>query len=516
MDDLLAGQVKAPKALDMTDTSPMEGFNNTGNGNGDRFASRNMGKVLLYSTGKSSTFYSVGPRGRWLRNEGKDAGDVQRRCRDVVEEMRGRSWAMMDEALAADDKALAEKASALLKWAYASDKLGMMDDMARTGCLTHAMVVTPDEVFDADMSLLATPSKMLVLSKDGVAVRDIDQDDMVTYSTGVDYDPAILEAEAVPLLMKEYFETFMPEPARQKMFFKALGTALLGGNSHRLLLILKGQSTTGKTQLVEAIRDALGDYAGSGTPSIFRGNLDDKARPDVLRLLKKRVAFLPEASKSWELHADRVKALTGGDAVTVRRMRSDDFLEVIPHFTPVIYTNEMPRINGADKALKRRMLVIDFERTPEVEDALVKQRFLASVEVRRYLLAALVRGYLESLEEGIKDVQQAFAQLTTDAFDDTTHLGEFFAWLRDGEHLREAGEGEDFPKSHCATLKAMHERYQYWVKQHGNTQDKKDGLNYREFNEQLRSNYGWVSIKTNGARWEGRMLKDLVLSGFTV
>lgn len=500
MDDLLAGGLDYRK-VGMTKDTKIEAFSFTMNGNADRFASRHRDSVKLYKSGRQMTYYSVGPRGRWLCNEGKDAGDVQRRARDVVEEMRARVRAMADEQV---EEGLYES---FTKWTHASDNPGALESMVQGACLMHGMVCTPDIEFDARGELLATPTKMLVLDKNGVMIREIDPSDMVTYSTGVDYDPDILSCP--PPLMQEYFDTFMPSVARQKMVFKALGTALLGGNSHRLLLIMKGKGTTGKTQLVEAIRAALGDYAGSGTPSIFRGNLDDKARPDVLRLLKKRIAFLPEASKSWELHADRVKAMTGGDAVTVRRMRSDDFLEVVPQFTPVIYTNEMPRVNGADPALKRRMLVIDFELTPAVEDPLVKQRFLESVDVRRYLLAALVRGFLESLEEGIADVQKEFAQLSSDAYDDTTHLGEFFSWLDESDQLivyTQEQQAEYGIKSKYVTLKAMHERYMFWVKEHGNKQDKNDGLNYREFNNSLRER-GWESIQMTGHRWEGRGLR---------
>lgn len=510
MEDLLSGKLHY-KPLELARDTPIEKYHLSGNGNGDRFASRNLGEVLLSASGRHLVFYSVGPDSRWLRNEGGTAGDVQRRARDIVEEMRARSRAMADEALAASDENEAEKkakwAESLSKWAHASDSLRALDDMVRTGCLTHGMVCTPDTTFDMNEDLLATPGKMLHFTKDGVLLREIRKDDMVTFSTSVEYRPELLEEANTPELMRQYFDTFMPESTRQKMVFKALGTALLGGNKHRLLVIFKGKSTTGKTQLVEAIREALGDYAGSGTPSIFRGNLDDKARPDVLRLLKKRFAFLPEASKSWELHGDRVKALTGGDAVPVRRMRSDDFLEVVPQFTPVIYANEMPRVNGADLALKRRMLVIDFERSPETEDPRVKQAFLESVQVREYLFAALVKGYLDSLAEGIKDVQDRFASLTGDAFEATTHMGEFFTWLEDSGQLHDAGDGA---KSSFVTMKAFHLRYAYWVKEHGNVQDKKDGLNYREFNEQLRSVYGWKDVNSAGRRWVGKVLNEMV------
>lgn len=352
--------------------------------------------------------------------------------------------------------------------------------------------------------------------------RKIEPQDMLTLSTAVEYKPELLRDDSgavvpPPALVQQFYDTFIPEENRRALILKALGSALLGGNPGRLLLILKGKTTNGKTQLVEALRATLGTYAGVGNPSMFRGNLDDKPRPDVISVLKKRAVFLAEASKNWELHGDRVKAITGGDGIKVRKMRSDDFLEVVPHFMPIFYANDMPRINGADQALKRRMLVMDFKHTPAVEDPTIKQKFLASQEVREYLLAALVDGCIRAMAEGLEDVKDEFAAFTTTSFDETTHLGEFFEWLHDSgqlEVLDAEQQSVHGVKTTYVKVKGMHERYKTWVEIHGNKQDKSDVLNYKEFNAQLRDNYGWVSENVNGGlRWIGMRLKDHSFTG---
>lgn len=509
--DLLA-QEHVYTRLSVHPEAQMEDFLHTPNGNGDRFAAMHYGQVLLYSTGRSLVYYSVGKQNRWVCNEGHGAGDVERRSRDVLERMRARARSLTEASAGEDD----DKGAALFKWALACDNLPAMQMMTHTACKTYGMVCDPAQDFDSRWDILATPAQILELRKD-VQVRDILPSDMVTFSTAVEYRPEILEPEHEPELITQFLETFIPDTDKQRLLFKALGTALLGGNAHRLLIILQGKAgTNGKTQLVEAIRTALGGYAGAGTPSIFRGNLDDKPRPDIVRLLKKRFAFLAEASKNWELHGDRVKAITGGDGIPVRRMRENDFEEVIPQFTPVIYTNDMPRVSGADQALKRRMLVIDFDQRPLVEDTTIKQRFLASQSVQEWLLAALVRGYLQSTTEGVTDVQDAFATLTATAFDETSHLGDFFVWLRDSDQLAilDPVDMEAYGiKSKYVALKTMHERYVYWVKEHGNKQDKNDGLSYTEFNDQLKTNYGWSAVKSGVWRWEGRLLRDYVQVG---
>lgn len=493
----------------------MEEYHYTHHGNGDRFHARYAGQVLLHQSGAAHTFYSTREDGRWVRGEGAGAGDVNRRAREIVEAMRARARALEDQgrALGDEGEGLVKTGRALAKWAAASDNPLYAVTMAKSACTDYGYVCDPDDEFDVSPHLLATPSGVLDLGAGEMALRAISPADKITYSTGVEWDPGILDRSREPALVTEYLATFMPDHARSRLVWKALGSTLLGGNSHRLLVILKGQSTTGKTQLVEALRRALGDYAGIGTPSVFRGNLEDKARPDVISLLKKRVAFLAEASKNWELHGDRVKGITGGDGLKLRRMHSNDFLETVPHFTPVIYTNEMPRINGADSGLKRRILVIDFNRTPQREDPAVKQAFLASEAVRTWLLARLVQGYLDSRSEGLEDVRAAFADLSQEGFDETSHLGEFFEWLQGSDQLAHDPEGVE---SRSVLARVMHERYQYWIKAHGNKQDKGDVLNYREFNSQLKDNMGWKAVKSAGYRWTGWYLRDAASLGLQI
>jgi phage/plasmid-associated DNA primase len=507
----------------------LEKFHYTPNGNGDRFVALNVGEVLLSSVGRSRVFYTVRSDGRWRVNEGSTAGDVERRARDVVDQMRTRALVLAELGEAGDDDALRGSAESLRKWAHASDTPQSLRGMSETGCLMHGLVCDAERDFDNALNVLATPAGLLELSAEhGAKVRPVSPQDMITMSTSVSYKPALLYGEdpaspgpppTPPALVQQYFDTFLPDETRRRLVFKALGSALLGGNPGRLLMILKGSSgTNGKTQLVEALRKVMGTYAGVGNPSMFRGNLDDKPRPDVISVLKKRMVFLAEASKSWELHGDRVKAITGGDGIKVRRMRADDFLEEVPHFLPIFYANEMPRISGADQPLKRRMLAMEFNLQPTgLEDPTIKQRFLASQEVMEYLFALLVQGCVAALREGLEDVKDEFGAYTVKSFDETTHLGEFFEWLSDSGQLKVLDEVEQSVygvKSTYVTVKAMHERYMLWVSGHGNKQDKHDALNYKEFNAQLRSNYGWVSESTNSRlRWVGKALTEFVSVG---
>src|SRR6185436_9786074 len=234
--------------------------------------------------------------------------------------------------------------------------------MLRSAAALPGMHLSSDEL-DARDDALACRDELIILGdRDaGVTTRPLRRSDLVTRSTRVCYDPGILEEDRTPQLVRDYLATFVPDPVRQKMLFKALGSCLAGGNDHRLFISLQGEPTTGKTQLVEAVYETLGgDYSTIGTASLFRGNMDDKPRPDIIKAITRRVTFFSEASQAWELHGDRVKDLTGGGTVSARLMRSDDFHDIRPTFTPILVTNVMPKIIGADPALLRRMLVFDF------------------------------------------------------------------------------------------------------------------------------------------------------------
>lgn len=512
-EDLLAGIVGNGNGSG--GAGEMEAYHNTGNGNGDRFVDMWGDGVRIFVPGgnKKPAYYSLGDDGLWSVSSGRGAGAVEQKARAVVGAMRARAGALALEAAAAEDEKAAAVAVALGKWAHSSDNPAGLSTMMYAGCTQHGKTCVPQD-FNQEVRLLGMPDgQVLELDEVGhVSERDMTSSDMITYRTAVKWRPELVDPAAWPGLAKQYVETFFPEEKKFVLLMKALGAGLVGGNPHRLLLILQGASgTNGKTQLVECLRKALGDYGATGNPSIFRGNLEEKPRPDLMDMMDKRFAFLAEASKSWELHGDRVKLLTGGDGLKVRQLYGE-YEEPVPQFMPVIYTNEMPRVAGADKALRRRMIVVDFPHSPAKEDPTIKSRFMASQDVREWLFAMLVAGWQATVRDGLDDVVSTFALESEQGFAATTHLGEFFEWLESSSQLGEIN-AEDWEmhgvKGKAVLMAAMHERYAYWVKQHGNVQDGKDKLNFREFNKQLKDTYGWVPVKSNGARWERKTLTVL-------
>lgn len=310
-------------------------------------------------------------------------------------------------------------------------------------------------------------------------------------------------------LLDQYLETFVPDKDDQRVLFGILGTLLRGGNPTRMFPIFIGGTTSGKSQLLAAMEKLLGNYICTINVSVFRGNLDDKPRPDLDRAMHHRIAYAVEASKIWELHADQVKRITGGDAVPYRNLYSMSE-QAIPRFTPLIVTNEMPRIKGADEALRRRMIIFPFDRTlpPALEDARIKERFINDKGCLEALLARIVEGArYEPLKDGVKWtlLPAKFASATMAGFGALDNIDEFLEWLGDRGimQLVDTANGQgSVPWSDCVRTADLHKWYTHWIKEHGDKQDKAESLNHVTFNTALRTK-GWRSVRSGAVRWEG-------------
>lgn len=362
----------------------------------------------------------------------------------------------------------------------------------------HPELVVHEDDLDADLDCIATPSGVVNLLTG--QMRPANADDLCTRSVLVDYDP-----DATSGLLDQYLDTFVPDEDDRRVLFAVLGNCLRGGNTGRLFPIILGGTTSGKSQLLAALDKLLGNYMCSINVSVFRGNLDDKPRPDLVRAMHHRIAYAVEASKIWELHADQVKRLTGGDAVPYRNLYSQS-IEKVPRFTPLIVTNAMPRVKGADQAFKRRMLTLRFDQTldPSLEDTSIKEKFINDPGCQQALLARIVRGASdELLRDGIKWtlMPTKYAKDVLESFGQLDHVDEFLEWLRDRETLSVTDKTE-VTASHCAKATDLHEWYGYWIAKHGNKQDKGEALSLKEFNVALRER-GWESKTSNGVRWLG-------------
>jgi P4 family phage/plasmid primase-like protien len=304
-------------------------------------------------------------------------------------------------------------------------------------------------------------------------------------------------------IFEEYLNTFLPDDVDQRFVFATLGQALFMGNPRRMLPIFWGETTSGKSQLMAAIHKILGGYICTVNASVFRGQLDDKPRPDIVAAMYKRVAWASEASKSWSLHADQVKRLTGYEPIPYRN-HYEGIINETPRFTPFIVTNTIPHIVGLDPATKGRVYVVHFDKslTKTQEDPRKRDVFLNDERCLQALLARMVYGARDPI---IEIMPPKYMLATMSAHGEMDSVDEFLTWATGEEILLEIPK--DAARSGMIKADHMHKLYIFWVKSYAEHSLKKDPLSLRELGQALRER-GWSSAASGGTRWLGWKLGE--------
>ena len=82
----------------------------------------------------------------------------------------------------------------------------------------------------------------------------------------------------------------------------------------------------------------------------------------IAELHGKRLMFATESGEGRYLSEERVKALTGGDPITAKRLYREPFTFIPTHLL-VLSTNHRPLVKGTDFGIWRRIRLIPFEVT---------------------------------------------------------------------------------------------------------------------------------------------------------
>jgi putative DNA primase/helicase len=269
------------------------------------------------------------------------------------------------------------------------------------GALTLAsteepVVVTPDDL-DADPFLLNTPSGVLDLRTGQLAPHDAGL--LLTKMTAAAYRPGAAGPEFTRFLAR-----VQPDEAMRAFLARLLGHALEGRVPEHVLAILHGDGSNGKSTLVNAVVDALGDYAAPADPDLLTARTFDAHPTGVADLCGLRLAVLHEGDAGRRLAEGTVKRLTGGDRLKARRMR-EDFWTFTPSHTFVALTNHRPIVTGQDEGIWRRLRLVPWdviipsaERDEQLPDRLALEHDA--------ILAWLVAGYRAWRQDGLAEPQR--------------------------------------------------------------------------------------------------------------
>jgi putative DNA primase/helicase len=218
---------------------------------------------------------------------------------------------------------------------------------------------------DANIWLLGTPNGTLDL-KTG-KLREARREDFITMSIAVAYDGKATCPNFLGFL-KKITGGDSTDPAAQKAasdhidyLQRAAGYALTGSVIEEKLIIPFGGGDNGKTTLFETLLKLMGDYARAVSADlIMRAPKNSgSATPDIIGLKGRRLIIVNETQENDRLNEARIKYITSTATLEGRDLYEKK-IPFYPTHKVVIPTNHLPVVQGNDRGIWKRLVLLPF------------------------------------------------------------------------------------------------------------------------------------------------------------
>lgn len=256
---------------------------------------------------------------------------------------------------------------ALLRAAATETNEGLRRELATAGnkVLSHQRMASAVTLARVDLALrveeadldpdpwLLACNALTVDLRTGDA-RPADPNDLITRNTHIDYQPNASCPRWVAVL-----DRILPDPDVRAFVHRAAGYSVTGRTSERVMFVLYGEGRNGKSTFVRTIQDVMGDYAAQARSDIFltKDSLSDDR--GAVELVGRRMVATTETDQDRRLREAFIKAVTGQDPLTARRLYGEPF-EYLPECKLWLASNHQPRIRGRDEAIWDRVRLIPF------------------------------------------------------------------------------------------------------------------------------------------------------------
>jgi putative DNA primase/helicase len=325
----------------------------------------------------------------WLIWDGKrwawdESGQIIELAKDTIVQMRKAAKDAGDETLE--------------KWAKSSETRSRITAMIE---LAQSLVPVQTDELDTDLWLLNCQNGIVDLRTGQLLPHDPKH--LMTRICAAKYLP-----DSVPGLWEQTVTAILPDPEVRAFVQRVAGYSLTGSVREEKFLVLHGDGGAGKGTLMETLAAALGDYSDTLSVDVLLQNkttsTGSEPTPEIAKLPGVRLLLALETGQGRILDEAKVKALTGGDRLTARRLRCDPF-NFMPAFKLWLSTNHIPRIRGTDEGIWRRFRIVPFKeqfRDGQRRDSTLKER-LRDPAVLSEILSWAVAGCLSWQREGLNE-----------------------------------------------------------------------------------------------------------------
>ena len=245
--------------------------------------------------------------------------------------------------------------------------------------------------WDRDPFLMATPGGTVDL-RTGL-MREARPDDMISRTTAV----APVPAADCPTWLR-FLDESCAQDANQISFIRKLcGYCLTGDTREQVLIFVYGPGGNGKGVFLNSLTGILHQYAGTAGMETFTRSLHEQHSTEIAMLDGPRLITSSETEEGKRWAEARIKALTGGDPITARFMRQDNFT-FRPRFKLIIIGNHMPALGSVDDAMRRRFRLIPFNNKPAKVDYQLEEKLKAEWPgILRWMIDGCIQWQMDGL-----------------------------------------------------------------------------------------------------------------------
>jgi P4 family phage/plasmid primase-like protien len=316
-----------------------------------------------------------------------------------------------------------------------------VENMARSD-RAHAARI---EQWDADPFALATPGGIVNL-RDG-SMRPQRMDDYCRKLTNA------TPGGDCPRWLAFLDQTTGGDQQLQAYLQRLCGYTLTGDTREHSLTFIYGTGGNGKGTFLDTIQHILGTYACNASMEVFTEARGERHSTELARLAGARLVVAQETEQGKRWAEARIKALTGGDKITARFMRQDDF-EFTPQLKLIIAGNHKPALRNVDEAMRRRLHMIPFMRKPEQVNKQLRDQLWAE---RDGILLWAIMGCMEWQAHGL-DAPETVKVATNEYFADQDMIAQ---WISDRceTHEHFSSNLRELHKNYCSWCESMHEPF---------------------------------------------------------
>jgi putative DNA primase/helicase len=316
----------------------------------------------VFTHAYAGTFRYVASWGRWLQWDGaRWAHDESLRSFHAVRLVLREQ---ANEVLQRPE--LAAKARTIASGISSARTMGNVERIARADP-RHAAVSTQ---FDADPWLLNTPAGIVDLRTG--ALRPAGMDDYCTKVTRV-----APEGEC-PTWLRFLSDVTDGNVELQQYLQRVAGYCLTGSTREHALFFFYGTGRNGKGTFLNMLEWIMGDYSRVAPMTTFTESKNERHTTELAFLMGARIVTSQETDEGKRWDETRIKSITGGDPITARFMRQDDFT-FTPQFKLMISGNHKPGLRNVDEAMRARLHLVPFTITvpPEKRDPQLAEKLRA-------------------------------------------------------------------------------------------------------------------------------------------